>query len=107
MAVLLAICALVSRNLDPSDLARFGITSIEKLRELTSIFVSNSKRIIGARFDDMSIEVIQAGILLALVGIGNDALINSYMVIGIAHRSALELGLHWDLASMDIRVIFF
>ncbi|KAJ3392228.1 hypothetical protein HDU92_008580 [Lobulomyces angularis] len=101
LMLLYAICALVTQQMTSKDLAAFEVKDIISLH---MEYFHKSRYLIGRLFDLHHLEVVQTGILLSLIGLSNNAIANSFIFIGIAHRVSIELGMHFDLDKIDLKV---
>ncbi|KAJ3281928.1 Transcriptional activator of fatty acid utilization [Borealophlyctis nickersoniae] len=76
------------------SLANWGIANPQALHES---FFAQARVLLGKQFDWPHINNVQALLLLTLVGMGTNQNASSYHYIGIAHRQAVELGMHRNL----------
>ncbi|KAI9014911.1 fungal-specific transcription factor domain-containing protein [Gaertneriomyces semiglobifer] len=87
-----SMCALVTQQV--RSLTAWGISSTA---ELHRAFFERARTLLGKQFDWPHIHNVQALLLLTLVGAGTNTNAASYQYIGIAHRHAVELGMHRNL----------
>ncbi|KAJ3122212.1 hypothetical protein HK098_003012 [Nowakowskiella sp. JEL0407] len=76
-----------------------GTNDIERVNELEKTFRERARILLGRLFDFPHIYVVQ-GLILAATG-GFAAKWCAYSLIGIAHRQAVELGLHRDVTKLQ------
>ncbi|KAJ3029994.1 UNVERIFIED_CONTAM: hypothetical protein HDU68_010457 [Siphonaria sp. JEL0065] len=88
-------CALMSQQC--RDLTAWGITNPV---ELHLSFFERARVLLGHQFDWPHINNVQALLLLCIVGQGTNINATSYHYIGIAHRLAVELGMHRNLDNL-------
>ncbi|KAI8824187.1 fungal-specific transcription factor domain-containing protein [Fimicolochytrium jonesii] len=91
-----SMCALVTQQ--TRSLTAWGITSSA---ELHRAFFERARSLLAKQFDWPHINNVQALLLLALVGAGTNTNAASYQYIGIAHRQAVELGMHRNLDKLN------
>ncbi|TPX71219.1 hypothetical protein SpCBS45565_g01252 [Spizellomyces sp. 'palustris'] len=91
-----SMCALVTQQ--TRCLAAWGISSPS---ELHRAFFERARALLGKQFDWPHINNVQALLLLTLVGAGTNTNAASYQYIGIAHRHAVELGMHRNLEKLN------
>ncbi|KAJ1539568.1 hypothetical protein HK405_012742, partial [Cladochytrium tenue] len=91
-----SMCAVVSQQC--RDLTEWNITNPS---DLHNAFFERARILLGRQFDWPHINNVQALILLCMVGQGTNINASSYHYIGIAHRQAVELGLHRDLENLQ------
>ncbi|KAI8593019.1 fungal-specific transcription factor domain-containing protein [Geranomyces variabilis] len=91
-----SMCALVTQQ--TRSLHAWGISSTA---ELHRAFFERARALLGKQFDWPHINNVQALLLLTLVGAGTNTNAASYQYIGIAHRHAVELGMHRNLERLN------
>ncbi|KAJ3020735.1 hypothetical protein HKX48_000265 [Thoreauomyces humboldtii] len=91
-----SMCALVTQQ--TRSLSAWGISSTA---ELHRAFFERARALLGKQFDWPHINNVQAMLLLTLVGAGTNTNAASYQYIGIAHRHAVELGMHRNLEKLN------
>ncbi|KAJ3329400.1 hypothetical protein HDU76_007974 [Blyttiomyces sp. JEL0837] len=91
-----SICALVTQQC--RDLTAWGVPSASNLH---NAFFERARVLLGRQFDWPHINNVQALLLLCMVGQGTNINASSYHYIGIAHRQAVELGMHRNLDNMQ------
>ncbi|KAI8920859.1 fungal-specific transcription factor domain-containing protein [Powellomyces hirtus] len=91
-----SMCALVTQQ--TRSLVAWGISSTA---ELHRAFFERARALLGKQFDWPHINNVQALLLLTLVGAGTNTNAASYQYIGIAHRHAIELGMHRNLQKLN------
>ncbi|RKO90811.1 fungal-specific transcription factor domain-containing protein [Blyttiomyces helicus] len=87
-----SMCALVTQQ--ARTLLPYKVPSIPALHRA---FFDRARVLLGKQFDWPHIDNVQALLLLTLVGAGTNQNASSYHYIGIAHRQAVELGMHRNL----------
>ncbi|KAI9347022.1 fungal-specific transcription factor domain-containing protein [Obelidium mucronatum] len=90
-----SMCALMSQQC--RDLTAWGVTNPV---ELHMAFFERARVLLGHQFDWPHINNVQALLLLCIVGQGTNINATSYHYIGIAHRLAVELGMHRNLDNL-------
>ncbi|ORY47828.1 hypothetical protein BCR33DRAFT_764199 [Rhizoclosmatium globosum] len=90
-----SMCALMSQQC--RDLTAWGI---DNPVELHMAFFERARVLLGHQFDWPHINNVQALLLLCIVGQGTNINATSYHYIGIAHRLAVELGMHRNLDNL-------
>ncbi|KAI9096936.1 fungal-specific transcription factor domain-containing protein [Phlyctochytrium arcticum] len=91
-----SMCALVTQQ--TRSLSAWGISSSS---ELHRAFFERARALLGKQFDWPHVHNVQALLLLTLVGAGTNTNAASYQYIGIAHRHAIELGMHRNLEKLN------
>ncbi|KAJ3101630.1 hypothetical protein HDU97_001243 [Phlyctochytrium planicorne] len=91
-----SMCALVTQQC--RDLSAWGITNPS---ELHGTFFERARVLLGRQLDWPHINNVQAMLLLCMVGQGTNINASSYHYIGIAHRQAVELGMHRNLDNLQ------
>ncbi|KAI9362018.1 fungal-specific transcription factor domain-containing protein [Zopfochytrium polystomum] len=91
-----SICAVVSQQC--RNLTRWGVTNPA---DLHNAFFERARILLGRQFDWPHINNVQALLLLCMVGQGTNINASSYHYIGIAHRQAVELGMHRNLDNLQ------
>ncbi|KAJ3257595.1 Transcriptional activator of fatty acid utilization [Chytriomyces hyalinus] len=90
-----SMCALMSQQC--RDLNDWGVVNPV---ELHMAFFERARVLLGQQFDWPHINNVQALLLLCMVGQGTNINATSYHYIGIAHRLAVELGMHRNLDNL-------
>ncbi|KAI8610739.1 fungal-specific transcription factor domain-containing protein [Chytriomyces sp. MP71] len=90
-----SMCALMSQQC--RDLTAWGVANPV---ELHMAFFERARVLLGHQFDWPHINNVQALLLLCMVGQGTNINATSYHYIGIAHRLAVELGMHRNLDNL-------
>ncbi|KAJ3344958.1 hypothetical protein HDU83_004585 [Entophlyctis luteolus] len=93
--LLYSMCALVSQQC--RNLTAWGISNPA---DLHMAFFDRARTLLGQQFDWPHINNVQALLLLSIVGQGTNINATSYHYIGIAHRLAVELGMHRNLNNL-------
>ncbi|KAJ3416379.1 Transcriptional activator of fatty acid utilization [Chytridiales sp. JEL 0842] len=68
--------------------------------ELHNAFFERARVLVGRQFDWPHINNVQALLLLCMVGQGTNINASSYHYLGIAHRQAVEMGMHRNLDNL-------
>ncbi|KAJ3197524.1 hypothetical protein HK101_002827 [Irineochytrium annulatum] len=90
-----SMCALVAQHCH--DLSAWGCTSPH---DLHTAFFERARILLGRQFDWPHVNNVQALLLLCMVGQGTNINASSYHYIGIAHRQAVEMGMHRNLDNL-------
>ncbi|KAI9203699.1 fungal-specific transcription factor domain-containing protein [Polychytrium aggregatum] len=92
LCLLYAICLIMAQQY--ITLKEWGIDSISDLRKQ---FFSRVHHLIGKCFDMQHINILHAELIMCMVGWGPTVIVSSYLYAGMAHRMAVELGMHRNL----------